>query len=135
MKIERGSTRTVILTKKYAIKIARFWHVSKGHRWKMFLRGILANIDEKFWWNCAYKKEKLCPVLWKSPLGTILVMRRAESLKEFEYDKEAFKLIFENLPLDNKIENFGKIKNKVVLVDYADSKYLCSDCSVCFKNR
>ncbi|MEK6828853.1 MAG: hypothetical protein AABY15_01915 [Nanoarchaeota archaeon] len=135
MKVRRGTTRTVILTKKYAIKIARFWHSMKGHRWKMFLRGILANIDEKFWWKCEYKREKLCPVVWKSPLGVILVMKKATPLKESEYDKDAFACTFENLSLDNKIENFGKIENKVVLVDYADSRYMCSDCSNCFKNR
>lgn len=135
MRIEKGTTRTVFLIGKYAIKVPRFWHKQPGHKWKMFLRGILANIDEHFWWKCAYKKEKLCPVRFKSPLGLILVMDRAEPLKDYEYDKDAFDFIFENLPLDNKIINFGRIKDRVVLIDYADSRYLCSDCSNCYKNR
>lgn len=135
MKIKRGTTRTVFLIGKYAIKIACFWSVMRGRKWKIFLQGILANIDEKFWWKCAYKREKLCPVIWKSPLGVILIMKRAKSLSESEYDKSAFDFMFENLPLDNKIANFGKIDGKIVLVDYADSRYMCSDCSNCFKNR
>lgn len=149
MKINRGTTRTVFLIGQYAIKVPRFWHeFGQGHRWKILLRGILANLDEHFWWKCAYKRHKLCPVLWRSPLGFILVMRRAEPLSEQEYDKEAFKFMFENLPMDNKIENFGKLKrisntesncpwneDRIVLVDYADSRYLCSDCSNCWKNR
>lgn len=136
MIVKRGTTRTVFLIGKYAIKVPRFWHkFGKGHRWKIFLKGTLANLDEHFWYKCAYKQDKLCPVLLKSPLGFLLVMKRAEPLKEEEYDKTIFSIIFKNLPLDNKIENFGKIDGKPVLVDYADSKYLCSDCSNCWKNR
>jgi len=137
MKLKAGTTRIVLLIWKYAIKFPRFWHYyGQGHRWKIFLRGMLANLDEHFWWQCAYKKDKLCPVSWRSPLGFILVMRRAEELKESEYDKETFEVMFKNLPLDNKIQNFGKLKDgRIVLVDYADSRYLCSDCSNCWKNR
>lgn len=135
MQIKKGTTRTVILVGSYAIKVPRFWHQYSGHRWKIFLRGILANIDESFWWKCAFQKEKLCPVLWKSPLGFILVMKRAEPLTEEEYDKEKFENEFKLLPLDNKMINFGKVENRIVLIDYADSRYLCSDCSNCWKNR
>lgn len=135
MQIKKGTTRTVILIGSYAIKIPRFWHKFPSHRWKIFLRGILANIDENFWWKCAFQKEKLCPVLWKSPLGFILIMRRAAPLKEEEYDKEKLENDFKLLPLDNKLINFGKIENRIVLIDYADSRYLCSDCSNCWKNR
>lgn len=135
MEIKGGTTRKVLLIGNYAIKFPRVWHKFKGHRWKLFLRGILANIDEHFWWKCAYKKEYLCPVIWKSPLGLILVMKRADPISEEVYDKQAFAVMFENLPLDNKRDNFGIIDNKIVLVDYADSKYLCSDCSNCWKNR
>lgn len=136
MEIKKGTTRTVFLISSYAIKIPRFWHSSSFvHKWKMFLRGILANMDEHFWWKCAWQKDKLCPIIWRSPLGFILIMKRADNLNEKEYDKEKFEKYFKNLPLDNKIVNFGKIKDKIVLIDYADSRYLCSDCSNCWKNR
>ncbi len=133
--MKRGTTRICFLIGNYAIKFPRLFYLSQGIKWKVFLRGILANIDEHFWWKCAYQREKLCPVIWKSPLGLVLVMKRATPLTTSEYDKELFKKNFANLPLDNKCENFGKIDDRIVLVDYADSKYLCSDCSNCWKNR
>ncbi len=133
--IKKGTTRTVFLIGNYAIKIPRFWHKYSGDKWKSFLRGILANIDEHYWWKHSHKKEKLCPVVFKSPLGCILVMVRAESLIDSEYNKAELDKEFFGLPLDNKQINFGKINNKTVLIDYADSRYMCSDCSFNFKNR
>jgi len=135
MQIKKGTTRIVFLIGKYAIKFPRIHHKYPGHRYKMFLRGLLANIDENFWWKSTYKRDKLCPVKFKSPLGFFLVMDRAIPLKESEYNKEQFEKDFFGLPLDNKIVNFGKIDNRIVLIDYADSRYMCSDCSMCFKNK
>ncbi len=134
MQIKHGTTRTVFLIKKYAIKFPRIHHRFRGHRWKMFLRGILANIDENYWYKHSHKKERMCPVKMMFPLGLFLIMKRAEELTEKEYqlinEKE-----FSGLPCDNKITNFGKINDNIVLVDYADSRYMCSDCSFNFKNR
>lgn len=139
MKIERGTTRTVFLVGGYAIKIARIWHKLPQHRWKMFLRGMLANMDEYFCYKFSPidKKKKLCPVKFISPLGLILVMKRAEKCSEEEFNKEAknFFHSFAGLPLDAKIENFGIINGELVLIDYADSRYNCSDCSQHYKNR
>ena len=135
MKIKKGTTRTVFLIGKYAIKIPRFWHKYNNHRWKIFLRGILANIDEDYWWKWSNKRDKLCPVLFKSPLGLFLIMSKATELSVEEYDNLDLDQEFSGLPLDSKIMNFGKIHNKIVLVDYADSRYMCSDCSFNFKNR
>ncbi len=138
MQIKKGTTRTVLLIGNYAIKIARFWTPYKGHKWKMFLRGILANIDESFWYSVSLKKNRLCPVKWKSPLILILIMERAEEYlpEDYTYTNEDLYKIFKDLPLDLKKENFGILKNgEIVLVDYADSKYNCSDCSYNFKNR
>lgn len=137
MHIERGTTRAVLLIGKYAIKFPRIHHEFKDHRWKMFLRGILANIDEAYWWKHSHHKDKLCPVKWKSPFGFILIMQRADPFTREEYDADLNGLIkrFSGLPFDAKVENFGKIDERIVLVDYADSKYMCSDCSNCFKNR
>lgn len=135
MKIKRGTTRFVILIGKYAIKFPRIHHKYKGHRYKMFLRGILANIDEKFWYKSGFEKNKLAKVIFTSPFGLFLIMERAEPLSSGEYDKQQMEEQFKHLPLDNKIQNFGKVDNRVVLIDYADSRYMCSDCSNCFKNR
>lgn len=134
-KVNQGTNRTVFLIGRYAIKIARFWHSNSCYRWKSFLRGILANINEAYWYKWSKQKDKLCPVLFKSPLGVILIMKRAELLSCEEYNKDVFNSIFKALPLDNKIENFGKIDEKIVLVDYGDSPYMCEDCDYIFKNR
>ena len=135
MKIEKGTNRTVFLIGPWAIKVARFWHSNSKYRWKSFLRGILANIDEAYWQKLSSHKELLCPVLFKSPLGVVVVMRRAESINEEEYSKDVFSHVFKAMPLDNKIENFGKIGDKIVLIDYGDSPYMCEDCDYIFKNR
>lgn len=100
----------------------------------MFLRGILANIDENYWWKYSLNKSKLCPVKYISPLGLFLIMKRAEPLTLDEYNNLNLDE-FKNLPLDPKIINFGKINNNIVLIDYADSRYMCSDCSFNYKNR
>lgn len=135
IKIRKGTNRSVILIGPYAIKIARFWHSNSGYRWKSFLRGILANIDESYWYKWSKQKDKLCPVLCKSPLGMILIMKRAEQLSDDEYNKEVLAKEFKGLPLDNKIENFGKIDGKIVLTDYGNNPYMCEDCDFIFKHR
>ncbi len=134
MNFKRGTTRVAFLIGKYAIKIPRFWHTSNGHRWKIFLRGILANIDEDYWWKYSKQKDKLCPIIVKGPLGLFLIMKRAKELTEDEYNNINL-LDFSGLPLDAKLVNFGKINDKILLVDYADSRYMCSECSFNFKNR
>ncbi len=124
MKIYYGTTRTVFLIGKYAIKIPRFWHKYSGHRWKTFLCGILDNISENQWWKSSGKedKDKLCPVLYFFPFGFLLIMERAKKLNNAEYDKKSFHNKFKYFPLDNKITNFGKINNKIVLIDYGYSR-------------
>ena len=56
----KGTTRMVYLIGKYAIKVPRI------NRWKSFLRGLLANMDERLWYKNSPKewKEKMCPSLF-----------------------------------------------------------------------
>ena len=135
LQIKKGTCRSVILIGPYAIKIARFWHSNSGYRWKSFLRGILSNIDEVYWYKHSHQKDKLCPVLFRLPLSVVIIMKRAESLSIEEYNKEAFANEFKALTLDNKIQNFGKLDGKIVLVDYGDSPFMCEDCDFIFKHR
>lgn len=121
MEIHKGTTRTVFLIGNYAIKIARFWSEFNKRKWKTFLKGLLANIDEHYWWNLPHKKELLCPVLYKSPLGLILIMKRTHKLRQDEYNRIKFTELYKGLPLDNQISNFGKLNNKIVLIDYANT--------------
>lgn len=128
MKIYKGTTRVVYVLGNYAFKFPR------TNRWKSFLRGILANMDEYFWYKHSpiEWKDKMCPVIFKSWGGFLLIMEKADELSDNEYNKKQFAEMFKIIPisLDNKIMNFGRLKNnKVVLVDYADSRYFCSGCS------
>lgn len=106
MQIARGITRTVILTKNYALKFPTF------RSWKLFLTGLLCNIQENFWWKNT-KDVRLCPVLFAIWGGFLVVMPRADPACE-----PIFYENYEGLPLDAKEINFGYLKNKLVLVDY-----------------
>ncbi len=135
MHLKSGTTRWVLLIGKYAFKFPRFSaSYPRGSKLKIFLRGWLANIDEKWWSDHTLNKEKLCRVLFCFPGCLCIVMQRAENLSKEEYG-----LIepgyFNGLPFDNKRENIGKLNGRYVLVDYADSRYNCSDCSFNLKSR
>ncbi len=105
MQLIRGITRWVILTKNSAIKLPSF----RG--WKFFLMGLLANLQEQFWW-VETRDPRLCPVKFCLS-GFLLVMPRVEvCIEEVDYS------YYEGLPLDPKPINFGIYKGKIVLIDY-----------------
>lgn len=125
--MEAGCTRFVFLIGNYAIKIPRL------NDWRLFLRGVLANIDEKIWYSNSPDswKLKMCPTIFTFK-GLLLIAKRAKPVTEDEFlslELETFK----PLPMDAKQSNFGWYDNRIVLVDYADSRYFCSDCErICF---
>lgn len=120
--IRKGTTRTVLLIGNYVIKFPR------TNKWKSFLRGILANLAERMWYKHSPPewKVKMIPSIF-TLYGFFLISKRGIELTENEYNSIQFNL-FKPLPLDTKIQNFGKYKDKIVLIDYADSRYFCSDC-------
>jgi hypothetical protein len=115
MKLKYGTTRTVILTKNYAIKIPTFV------TYKLFLNGLLGNMQEHLFWK-HLKSYKLCPILFYIIGGFLLVMPRAKELTREEF----FNLDFEEfmdedkwlVPVENKLDSFGWYKGKIVAVDY-----------------
>lgn len=135
MKIVRtGITRIVILTKNKAIKIPNF-----TYSWLHFLRGIIANTQE----SDIYKATKacspedlhlLCPVLWCSWGGWILIMPRVDTERHYkEVYKSAplgnidcldevkirYKKWFHSgLEGDDKCDNYGYLNNNLVKIDY-----------------
>lgn len=124
--MRKGTTRIVFLIGNYAIKIPRF------NRYKSIIRGLLANMDERMWYKSSTIewKIKMAPSIFCF-LGFILIQKRTTSLclkeyREIEIDH------YKPLPMDNKISNFGWYKGSIVLVDYADSRYFCSDCEEIF---
>ena len=114
MKLKKGTTRYVILFENFVIKIPSFYS------WKNFLLGIVANLQEVTFWN-AFKHEKLCPIILNIN-GFIIIMPKAKELtfeefKTFNYN-EFIDIDTWKIPVENKLNSFGKIKNKIVAVDY-----------------
>lgn len=120
--IKRGSSRTVLLTKRYAFKFPTF------NSWKLFLYGLLANMQEKVFSEMGIPE--LAPVLFAVPGGFLVVMPRVE-VKDFEADDrfvylDMFKAardksehveILTNI-VEQKVDSVGMWNGKVVAVDY-----------------
>jgi hypothetical protein len=123
LKINRkGVTRIVIELRSVVVKIPNF-----TCQWSHFLRGIIGNISEnQTWkWNSG-KFEKgtshlLCPVVWCSLGGWILIMKKAKpiTIEQWEAitDISEFKKHFGG---DDTMSNYGYYKNRLVKLDYAD---------------
>lgn len=129
--IKLGTTRIVFLIGSYAIKIPRFYG------WRSILKGILGNLDEYKWYKHSPVEWqlKMCPTLFTFA-GLFNVCKRACPILIEDYQELDF-TYYEPLPLDKKLGNFGRYQNRIVLVDYADSRFFCSDCEkiFCLKNN
>lgn len=101
----RGITREVFIFKGLVFKVPSF------RSYKLFLTGLLANLQEIYWWKNT-KDKRLCPVLFSLPFGLLIVMPYSKPIKKVNYNR------FNGLPLDPHISNFGKYKNRIVLIDY-----------------
>jgi hypothetical protein len=123
----RGITRTVFITKRYAIKIPSLRSYGNGFAgilWSM-CRGILANQSEAEWWRHSHDPA-MCPVLHSFFGGIVNVYPRCEPFtctEEQELAMHSGEWIpvttkFGRLPGDNKPENFGILDDTVVLLDY-----------------
>lgn len=119
-----GVTRTVILTRRWAIKLPCL-----VYGWKFFLYGFLANMQEADW---AGFDERLCPVSFAGRGGWLIVMPRCEPLTDDEYCNEVPedwpRMLDEetqmplpysaDLPVEMKSCSFGRLNGKIVAVDY-----------------
>jgi len=118
MKLRAGQTRVVLLVGKWAIKVPHFYN-----GWRFFLMGMLANANEKRWNGF---DKRLCPVLWCSPFGLMLCMKRA---KPWPSDMPLPKM--GSLPfLDPQTSNFGLLDGRPVSIDYGETieSIRCPDC-------
>lgn len=127
MTVKAGATRTVILTKRYAIKLPRFYRSGRAFEWSRILLGMLANLQERYWsqFNC----HQLCPVLFADPVGLLVVMPRCEQV-EPKFGNSAIACPVEFLwwerwgtegarvPVENVAENFGYLGGRLVSFDY-----------------
>lgn len=131
MKINRrGVTRIVIELEKVVVKLPNF-----TCQWDHFLLGLINNMAESKLWKAAIEghldnelvrdvKSILCPVVWSSWGGWMLIMRKADvesHIKEMNEGKKWLYVAHINAGFntDNKPENFGYLNGKLVKVDYA----------------
>jgi len=113
--IKRGVTREVLIFRKIVIKIPSL------RSWKLFLHGILANLQEK---TFSGAHPMLMPVLF-CLAGFILVMPKCERIF---YNEESILIealnaikndsLYEFLESDFKPMNYGIYMGNVVKIDY-----------------
>lgn len=110
-----GTHRTVYLIGKYAIKRPVFVE------WRLFLYGLLANMQEARFWR-ETKWPELCPVVFAVRGGFLTVMRRAEPLGRvdfFHFDPEIWRERKDyTVPVESKLDSFGVLDGRIVAVDY-----------------
>lgn len=113
--VRTGITRTVILTRRYAIKVPSFRGGSVGGprgRVEGFARGVLANLSEAQWASYEPWQGRVAPVLW-SWLGLVQVYPRCAPLPD-----ESVLPRLVPCPGDIKPDNFGVLGGRVVRIDY-----------------
>lgn len=119
MTIDRtGCARVVLLTRRYAIKVPNFFD------WRLFLHGLLANMQERNWSQTGWSK--FCPVLFSLRGGWLVVMPRVTLLTDAEFialDFEAWRDDTENgyyVPCEGKSNSLGWYQGRVVAIDYGN---------------
>lgn len=90
------------------------------HSWRTFLSGLLSNLNER---QCeCLNSAVLCPIVRSSPYGWYVVMLRADSIPEGEWDSvrnsDHIADILRRYNVENKRCSFGRLDGKVVAVDY-----------------
>lgn len=129
MKIHRGITRTVLVGRRYAVKLPSLRTYGDGLTgllWSI-CRGVLANQSEAEWWRaCAPdQKAQLCPVLASWLGGVINIYPRCErfavtrGVERAMADRRFYPTptLFPP-PSDNKPANYGWLNGRPVLLDY-----------------
>lgn len=129
MQVTWGATRTVILTKRLAIKIPRIYGSERRFEWLLFKWGFKANRQERQ--ASKWQLSILCPVFLSDPLGLFVVMPRCASatpldpsrglgsraLCPVEYSYWATKA-----PIDNHAFNYGYLNRRLVSFDYGTAQ-------------
>ena len=122
MKLKKGTSRLVILVFGFAIKFPRVYKRYKGHRQKMFITGLLGNLNERLWYKNCENKKSFPRLYFTAPFGIFSIHQRARELTEEEFDwySNGHKILenFKSCPMDFKKENFGFIRDKLVMIDY-----------------
>lgn len=116
--VRKGTTRHVLAVGDIAIKLA------------INDRGINCNRREAETWRAVSEKNKhvLCPVLWISPCGTALTLKRVQMLTEEEFSAQLNANAVPEWdthcgdgddPTECKASNWGWLDGRMLAVDYA----------------
>ena len=123
MTIKYGTTRIVILTSRWAIKLPALTE------WRLLLLGLLGNMQETRFSKA--KWPQLCPVRFALPGGFLVLMPRADQLSREQFS--AFSALDYAewikggeplakgewiIPVENKLDSFGVLDGRIVAVDY-----------------
>ena len=119
MRLNRnGATREVLLIGPYAIKIPSL------REWRLFLHGLLANMQEKNISRLTNHVEGFCPVLFSLPGGLLVVMPRVRVMTDEEYEKFDYESLVDHpdyrIPAEDKSDSFGWLNGQVVAIDYGN---------------
>lgn len=128
IRLRRGITRTVILTRRHAIKLPSlrpYGNGLAGLLWSV-CRGILANQSEAEWWRNADPdtRTKLCPVLRSWLGGIVNVYPRCEPfgvvphVEMAMFERTYRPLDLDPCPGDEKPDNYGWLEDRLVRLDY-----------------
>lgn len=119
-KLAYGCTRTVLSIGNYSFKFPSIIE------YRLFLLGLLANMQESLFSKYEAIQDKLCPVVFSIPGGFLVVMKRATVLTDEEFlelydDLDKF---IENddlwIPMEKKSDSFGWLDGKLVSIDYGN---------------
>lgn len=119
-----GVTRLVFVFNRFVIKVPNF-----TNKWFHFLMGLTSNINENQTWKYnsgkyeSGKSHLLCPVIWCSWGGWILIMKRARLISESYWHtlsmEKDFKEHLEFFPGDDTMSNYGILDDRqIVKIDY-----------------
>lgn len=126
--IKKGTSRTVLLTKRYAFKFPSMYD------WKQFCLGMVDNMTEWEWREIAKNPNAhICPPLWCSPLGLLLIMPKCSPVNNIGLYHVELKRICVLSPITTKIapgfylddakpSNYGYYKGRMVKLDFAGGR-------------
>lgn len=112
------SRKPVVVIGPWAFKIARG---KRGRRCNRFEADLYHRVNSQ-------RRAILCPVLWCSPCGALLIMRSAVPLTQTERDDSLKNRTFpswnyrpgdESEPFEYKASDWGWLNGKLVALDYA----------------
>lgn len=124
MQVRHGITRTVFLTRRYAIKVPSLrGHAEGGLRGRLagLAHGILANQSERQWHDFEGWAGRAAPVLRSWLGGLVQVYPRCEPLPHIiddVYVGDEPLPVLEPDPGDDKVDNYGVLAGRIVRLDY-----------------